>query len=177
MNKVDMPIILKRCTPDDLDNLVWISRITYFETFIVCNTVENMEIYLETNMSREGLFAEIVNIDSIFYLAYVDEELIGYLKVNTGLTQTEIFEYRAIELERIYILKKFHGRNYGDQLLQKAIDHGKEINAEFIWLGVWESNFRAIRFYEKKGFEQFGKHDFVMGNEVQVDQLMKLEIH
>jgi len=176
MIKETTPVKFKKCALADLDKLVWISRKTYYDTFIVSNSAENMEIYLNTCMSIEVLGKELQNENSIFYLTFVDDELMGYLKINIGPAQTETFEQSTIELERIYILKKFQGNKYGDILLQKAIDHAKEINAEYLWLGVWESNFRAIRFYEKKGFVKFTQHNFVMGNDVQIDQLMKLNL-
>jgi diamine N-acetyltransferase len=176
MEKENLPFNLKQCTTDDLDKLVWISRTTYYDTFIVSNTAEDMDIYLDTCMSKEVLGRELENQNSLFYLAYVNDELIGYLKLNTGTAQTETFKGECIELERLYILKDFHGKKYADMLMQKAIEFAKENNADFIWLGVWENNFRAIRFYEKKGFRKFGMHDFVMGTDVQTDFVMKLKL-
>jgi ribosomal protein S18 acetylase RimI-like enzyme len=44
------------------------------------------------------------------------------------------------------------------------------------WLGVWEDNHRAIRFYEKNGFEKFDSHPFILGESKQTDLLMKLRI-
>ncbi len=171
-----MPVKLKQCTVDDLDKLVWISRATYYETFKASNTEADMDLYLETCLSRTVLEKEMANKESTFYLAYVDDTLMGYMKINTGEAQMEKFDQNTIELERIYILKDFQGKHYADVMLQVAIDQGKEMKADFIWLGVWENNFRAIRFYEKKGFVKFGAHDFVMGNDVQTDQLMKLAL-
>ncbi len=176
MNKGNIPVKLKLCTVADLDKLVQISRTTYYETFIASNSEEDMDIYLETCLSKTVLEKEMANRESKFYLAYVDDTLIGYLKINTGAAQTEIFEQHTIELERIYLIRDFQGKHYADVMLQKAIDQGKEMKADFIWLGVWENNFRAIRFYEKKGFVKFGEHDFVMGNDVQTDQLMKKDL-
>jgi ribosomal protein S18 acetylase RimI-like enzyme len=45
-----------------------------------------------------------------------------------------------------------------------------------IWLGVWEFNPRAQRFYEKNGFSFVGKHTFVLGTDPQTDLLMQKEI-
>lgn len=59
-------------------------------------------------------------------------------------------------------------------LYEKAIERAKDINAEFVWLGVWEQNPRAIRFYEKNGFKAFDKHIFRLGNDEQIDIMMKL---
>lgn len=81
-----------------------------------------------------------------------------------------------MEIERIYVLKEFHGKKVGQILYEKAIELAKGIDADFIWLGVWEENPRAIRFYEKNGFSAFDKHIFQLGNDEQTDIMMKLEL-
>ncbi|GJH39565.1 hypothetical protein RCZ04_01150 [Capnocytophaga sp. HP1101] len=78
-----------------------------------------------------------------------------------------------MEIERIYVLKSFHGSGVGQELYQKAITVAREQAVQYVWLGVWEQNPRAIRFYEKNGFVPFDKHVFVLGNDPQTDILMK----
>jgi ribosomal protein S18 acetylase RimI-like enzyme len=45
-----------------------------------------------------------------------------------------------------------------------------------MWLGVWEENPRAIRFYQKQGFVEFDQHIFQLGEDAQTDILMKLNL-
>ncbi|MFN8256117.1 MAG: GNAT family N-acetyltransferase [Bacteroidales bacterium] len=167
-------IDLRLCTSSDLDELVWISRTTYYDTFKDSNTGRDMEIYLEKNMSPQVLEKELDNPDSFFYFVTVEGQLAGYFKMNRGAAQIEQFNANAVELERFYLLEEFKGRNIATLMLGKAIEFALSEKAEFLWLGVWERNFRAMRFYEKNGFVKFGKHDFVMGEDVQTDYLMKL---
>lgn len=61
-------------------------------------------------------------------------------------------------------------------MYEKAISIALQKNAEYIWLGVWEENPRAIRFYEKNGFLEFDKHIFKLGDDEQTDIMMKLEL-
>jgi ribosomal protein S18 acetylase RimI-like enzyme len=49
----------------------------------------------------------------------------------------------------------------------------KALHSAYVWLGVWEKNARAIRFYEKNGFVAFDKHLFKLGDEEQTDIMMK----
>ena len=74
------------------------------------------------------------------------------------------------------MLKEFHGKKVGQFLYDKAIELAKEKNVDYVWLGVWEKNQRAIRFYEKNGFVIFDKHIFKLGNDAQTDILMKLTL-
>lgn len=80
-----------------------------------------------------------------------------------------------LEIERIYVLKAFHGKKVGQLLHDKAMEVSKQRSVDYVWLGVWEENPRAIRFYEKNSFVAFDKHIFKLGNEEQTDIMMKLQ--
>ena len=160
----------------DLENLQKISITTFRETFEEVNSEEDMQKYLDENLSLERLKNELENLDSEFYFIENENKNLGYLKLNFGNAQTENFKKNHLEIERIYVLKAFLGQKIGQILFDKAIEIGREKNLEYVWLGVWEENHRAIRFYGKNGFEIFGKHDFVLGEDVQTDLLMKMKI-
>ena len=111
--------------------------------------------------------------DSEFFIAWEVEAPVGYLKINTGQAQTEPQGDTALEIERIYVLKAYHGKKVGQLLYEQALDMAQQQNKSLIWLGVWEENPRAIRFYEKNGFIAFDKHIFKFGDDQQTDILMK----
>ena len=135
---------------NDIDKLREIGKMTFAETFSSDNSEENMMEYLENGFSTEKLKTELTDKNAEFYFAEFDGKVIGYLKVNVGQSQTEIKIKNALEIERIYVLKEFHGKKVGQILYGKAIELAKEKNVEYVWLGVWEQNPRAIRFYEKQ---------------------------
>ena len=167
---------IRKINIDDLETLRNLSIQTFNETFEEENTEEDMQKYLDENLSIEKLKTELENPNSEFYFAENNEEILGYLKLNFKDAQTEKLEENHFEIERIYVLKAFLGQKIGQILFDKAIEIGREKNLEYVWLGVWEENHRAIRFYGKNGFEIFGKHDFVLGEDVQTDLLMKMKI-
>ena len=167
---------IRKINIDDLEALRNLSIQTFKETFEEVNTEEDMQKYLLENLSIEKLKSELENPNSEFYFAENNNEILGYLKLNFKDAQTEKLEENHFEIERIYVLKAFLGQKIGQILFDKAIEIGREKNLEYVWLGVWEENHRAIRFYGKNGFEIFGKHDFVLGEDVQTDLLMKMKI-
>jgi diamine N-acetyltransferase len=169
-------IITRRITLDDLEKLQKIGRITFEETFSESNSEENMKNYLEEGFSKEKLTTEINNKDSEFYFAILKDEVIGYLKVNFGESQTELKDSKALEIERIYVSKEFHGKSVGQILYDKAIEIAKQKGSEYVWLGVWEENPRAISFYKKNGFVEFDKHIFRLGDDEQTDIMMKMKL-
>ena len=167
---------IRKINIDDLETLRNLSIQTFKETFEEVNTEEDMQKYLDENLSIEKLKSELENPNSEFYFAENNDEILGYLKLNFKDAQTEKLEENHFEIERIYVLKAFLGQKIGQILFDKAIEIGREKNLEYVWLGVWEENHRAIKFYGKNGFEIFGKHDFVLGEDVQTDLLMKMKI-
>jgi diamine N-acetyltransferase len=169
-------IEIVRVTPNHVKLLQSISQQTFTETFSAANTEENMRRYLDENLSMDKLSAEVNDKNAQFYFATIDDRIIGYLKLNFGSSQTEIKNDKAVEIERIYVIKEFHGQQVGKLLYQKALEIAKEVNANFLWLGVWEENKRAINFYKKNGFVEFDKHLFILGNDEQTDIMMKLEL-
>jgi ribosomal protein S18 acetylase RimI-like enzyme len=167
---------IKQIGIKEIAQLQAIGRQTFAETFAGSNSADNMTKYLEEAYAYEKLSSELNDPNSLFYLASFQDEIIGYLKLNLGAAQTEIKDNKALEIERIYVAKAFHGQKFGQLLYNKAIEVAKEKNASYIWLGVWEENHRAIQFYTKNGFKAFDKHVFILGADAQTDIMMKLEL-
>lgn len=165
-----------KVTPNDIGQLQKIGRQTFSETFSPYNTEENMRNYLKENFSSEKLTAELEDKNSEFYFAKLNKNVIGYLKLNFGPSQTELKDENALEIERIYVLKELHGKSVGQSLYEKAMQVANESKANYVWLGVWEENKRAINFYRKNGFVEFDKHIFKLGNDEQTDIMMKLQL-
>lgn len=173
MNNIE----IKKVTINDLDQLQKIGRQTFYETFASGNTEKNMNKYLDESFSVAKLTTELTDNNAEFYFAALDKNVIGYLKINFGQSQTELQDDKALEIERIYVLKEYHGKNIGQLLYNKALNIARQKNANYVWLGVWEENPRAINFYKKNGFVEFDKHIFKLGNDEQTDIMMKLKLN
>jgi diamine N-acetyltransferase len=165
---------IKQATISDLAQLKAIARQTFYETFVATNTEENLRKYLDESFSADKLSAELIDPHAKFYFAILHNKVIGYLKLNFGPSQTEFQDDNAIEIERLYVLREFHGKKVGQMLYDKSLEIALQKKAESVWLGVWEHNYRAINFYKKNGFVEFNKHFFKLGDDEQTDILMKL---
>jgi ribosomal protein S18 acetylase RimI-like enzyme len=168
--------VIEKVNESEVEHLQYISRQTFAETFSGSNSKENMDKYLKENLSIEKLSQELNNENSHFFFIKDGERNIGYLKLNMGPSQTELKDETALEIERIYVIQEYQGKKVGQQLYDKAIQVAKEKKAQYVWLGVWEENHKAIQFYNKNGFEVFDKHVFVLGDEKQTDLMMRLFI-
>jgi len=167
-----MIMTIKECMLEDLRELQKISVETFTETFKDQNSLEHLNAYLERAYNLDQLEQELANRSSQFFFVYYTQEVAGYLKVNTDEAQSEAMGADSLEVERIYVKKKFQKHGLGKQLLNKALEIALEQKKKKIWLGVWEENVNAIAFYQKKGFVQSGTHSFYMGDDEQVDLIM-----
>jgi len=168
--------IIQASSSEDVKILQELGRDTFLEAFSDDNTTENINNYVEKNFTKEKIYKECLNKESLFYMIKRNGVAVGYLKLNYGDSQKEPLGNKALEIERIYIFRAFQGNKLGNLLIQKSIEVAQNKALDFIWLGVWENNLKAIGFYERNGFIPFGSHDFQFGNELQRDILMKLII-
>ena len=167
---------LRKVRSTELEKLKWISEKTFVEAFADVNDPTDMKLYIEKSFSKSQLLSELENEYSNFYFAIIDDRIVAYLKLNSGPAQSEIVTERSMEIERIYVLKDFQRMNIGKFLIHKSVELASKASIDMLWLGVWEENHNAIRFYEKLGFSPFDTHHFLLGNDLQSDILMQRKI-
>jgi len=171
------PILIREAGPEDAELIADISRRTFFDSFAIHNTKENMDLYLNQQFTREMQMAEVGAPGRIFLLATCDGEPAGYASMREGVTPTELgVDVAAIEILQIYSEQKMIGKGVGQALMKRCLEIARERNKDWVWLGVWEHNSRAIAFYRKWGFERFGEHVFSVGTDDQTDWWMRRRI-
>jgi hypothetical protein len=167
-------LIIKRANTNDAGQLRELSVSTFQDTFgPPVNKQEDMDRYIADQMSLEQLSTELEDDENLFFLAYYENILIGYVKLRAKIIPPELAEYHPIEIERLYVVKEYLGKKAGATLMNYCIAYATKHNYDMVWLGVWEHNYKALDFYKKFGFELFGSHPFILGDDVQTDALMK----
>jgi ribosomal protein S18 acetylase RimI-like enzyme len=149
-----------------------LGRDVYTETFQAYNTEENMRAYLNEAYDLKQLEAEWHEADSAYFLARVVGEPAGFLRLRKNDEVAHQLGPNTLELQRLYIHSKFHGKGVAACLMEKYLEVARARQVEWLWLGVWEKNFRAQAFYQKWGFQKFGEHVFQMGDDPQIDWLL-----
>lgn len=168
MNKLEIRI----ATSKDARCIAELSRKTFYDTFADSNTEQDMAKFMNEQFSMDQLMEEVIKGEDIFYLAEEGEKAVGYIKLRSGDRYPEFGNEPTLEIARIYVDKSALGKGVGKLLMDQCIAVAESLQKKIIWLGVWEKNERAIKFYAKAGFSKFGEHDFVLGNDVQTDWLM-----
>lgn len=167
------PITIRLVRPSECEELLALSRKTFYDAFEHVNNPDDFKAYTAVTFLPEKILAQINNPNSAFYFALIDGEKVGYIKLNYSSAQTEFKDEDAVEVERIYVLATQQGKQIGKQMIDFAVAKAMADKLHYIWLGVWEHNHSAIRFYEREGFKQFSTHEFWVGNDRQTDLLMK----
>lgn len=167
---------LRKAELSDLDELLTLARTSFLQAFTAGNKPENVQAYLEEAFTERQLNQEMQHPASIFIVASLGGKLVGYTKLNLAAAQADVKDFDSVEVARLYTLEEVWGTGLGQMLLDAAIAFARQEGKTIVWLGVWEHNARAIRFYEKNGFKTFGSHPFPFGDEVQNDWLMRVEL-
>lgn len=171
-----MELYVALCSVNNLDTLIQLAKHTFIEAFEEKNNPDDFKEYLESAFNREVVLKDLKNTNTFYYFVYRNAIKVGYFKVNLEDSQTDIKDSNAMELERIYVLKKFQGQHIGSWILQWVINMARSKNKGYLWLGVWEQNAHAIAFYESHGFVKFGTHPYYIGRDRQTDWLMKYNL-
>tara|TARA_R110002020_G_scaffold377819_1_gene588884 strand:+ start:443 stop:958 length:516 start_codon:yes stop_codon:yes gene_type:complete len=170
-----MQHLIRKANFADLDALVELARISFVQAFTEGNKPENVNAYLEEAFTEEQIMEEMENPASVFFLLEVEGDLAGYAKVNFVPAQTDLHDNSSLEVARLYLLENYIGMGFGKVLLNHTINFAKLNRKKYLWLGVWEKNKRAIKFYEKHGLNVFSSHPFPFGDETQTDFLMRID--
>ncbi len=171
-----MNLSIRSATTADAGLIADISRQTFYDTFAPDNKKEDMDKFLSEQFTRDALLMEVGLKENIFFLAYAEDEVAGYIKLRDAKKPEALKDTACLEIARIYVLQKFIGTGVGRLLMHNSIATAIQKHKQVIWLGVWEKNDKAIKFYTRWGFEKFGEWDFMLGNDLQHDWLMKKKI-
>lgn len=167
-----MEIMIRRILLKDAAALAEISRQTFYDTFTGTCTEEDMQSFLEQYFNLAQVQTELTNADDYYFFAEADGRPVGYIRFMEDYNNWELVKkWKALELKRLYVIQQYHGKGIAQQLMDFFILFAQQNKYQVIWLGVWEHNVRAQKFYEKYGFADSGhRHDFPIGNTAQTDK-------
>lgn len=171
-------ILIRQATPDDAKPLTDLAYTTFWDAFAhhPKNAPDDLNHYMRQAFNLEQITEELSEPSSIFLIAEIDGKAAGYAKLITGSTEAGITAERPIELSRLYSHQEYIGKGVGQTLMDACFERARCDGHDVMWLGVWEHNPRAQRFYEKNGFRVVGSHTFQLGSDPQTDLLMQQEL-
>ena len=164
---------LRVATATDAEVLSKLASETFLDSWGQHNSEEDMQHFIKQHFSVDLLSEQIKSDDCVFLIASSDPDDVAYLKLKKGNPQKQIISENAGEVEKLYVQKAFQSQGAGMLLLHLAEAFAIEKGFDVLWLSVWKPNLRAMSFYTRMGFEICGEQNFILGNDVQEDYLMK----
>lgn len=171
-------ITIRQALPEDAKLLTDLAYTTFWDAFAhhPKNAPDDLNHYMRQAFNIEQITDELSDQKSIFLVAELEGKAAGYAKLVIDSTEAGITAERPVELVRLYSHQEYLGQGVGQSLMDASFERAQQENRDVMWLGVWEYNPRAQRFYEKNGFRVVGKHVFQLGEDAQTDLLMQREI-
>jgi ribosomal protein S18 acetylase RimI-like enzyme len=167
-----MQLTIRRATLSDAEKLTDLSKQTFYDTFTGTCTEEDMQQFLEQYFNLELVKSELANEDDFYFFGEFNGKPVAYIRMMEDYSGFSLMkQWKALELKRIYVDQSFHGKGLAKELMNFVENFAKEKDYEVLWLGVWEHNERAKKFYQKSGFSDSGHtHFFPIGATPQTDQ-------
>ncbi|RQM97608.1 GNAT family N-acetyltransferase [Staphylococcus warneri] len=167
---------IREVSIEEVETLQKIAIDTFYETFGPYYTDDNLQKYFDSAFNIETLKKELQEPLSFYYFFTEDDDIVGYTKFNVDDAQTEPHGPDYLEVQRIYFYQSHQGGGRGKKFIDLAVEKAKAYKKSKIWLGVWENNPQAIKFYESRGFVETGHHEFITGDVVDRDITMEKEL-
>jgi ribosomal protein S18 acetylase RimI-like enzyme len=151
----------------DAGKIANFAKDTFVETFGQYYKREDLQFHLDANYKVGSFKEKIQDPEHFIYLASDStKELIGFLSLGRVKLPLKDLTSDDRELQQLYVLKQYHHKKIGFQLMQMALDNLKESSCRRLFLGVWENNFKAQKFYSLFGFQPYGEYLYPVGNHV-----------
>lgn len=170
------PPLIRRADVNDAGTLAELGARTFSDTFAADNKSEDMAAYLAASFSPAKQTEELLDSLSPYFIAEINSEAVGYAQLHAGVAPECVSGDAPIELARLYVTRKWHGRGVSAALMRACIEAARQAGHRTMWLGVWEHNGRAQAFYRKWSFQKVGEHIFQLGSDPQNDVLMAMAI-
>jgi len=168
-------IAYRPATPDDAAPLAAMGRTAFTETFGTLYAPADLQTFLDQAFGPDGLPAQLADPAYTILIAADDARIVGYAKLGPVVFPGD-WPADAIELHQLYVLADAHGTGVGPALMDWAIDAARATGASQLVLSVFVDNHRARRFYERRGFIDIGRYEFLVGDHVDEDRLMRLAL-
>lgn len=171
----DAPTLtLRQATADDAARYARVSRETFLDSYGAMSDPAMMAVHLHRNFSEAIQRAELSDATNTVLVAQEPAGAwAGFVALRRGEVPACVRADKPLQLQRIYVVRGWHGRGAGAFLLDAALRAARAGGHDALWLQVWERNARARRFYEKHGFVAVGTHPYRFGDEWEDDLVLQ----
>lgn len=165
--------VIRRAAPADAARLAAIGQATFTEAFGHLYPAEDLQAFLGEAHTEARARADLADPAKAAWLVEAEGGTLGYaLAGPCDLPHPEVAAGDG-ELKRLYLLKAAQSGGVGARLIRAVIDWLERDGPRTVWLGVWEENLGAQRFYRRCGFTEVGAYDFWVGGTVDHELILR----
>ncbi|MFN3229597.1 MAG: GNAT family N-acetyltransferase [Asticcacaulis sp.] len=168
-----LPLHLRRAEPSDAGALALVGAATFLESY--AHMIPGADIVRHASVQHGAdYYQRHLGADAlpIWVLTTPTGALVGYVQLTDPALPVADPAPDDIEIKRIYLLSAFQGHGHGAALMAAALEGAKALGRRRVLLGTYKGNSKAIRFYEKCGFEILGERDFQVGESLFSDYVL-----
>lgn len=158
-----MSVTYRDATVADAQALSDLARETFVATFGALYPVADLKHYIAHTYGRELQAAEIADASMVHRLAEHNGALVGYARAGAYKLPFDNGDRSAFELHRLYVRDDVKGKGVAAALMDWTHQQALAAGAADLFLGVYQGNERAQRFYTRYGFEIVGEYLFSVG--------------
>ncbi len=173
---MDRDLTFRDAQLKDAAGLAEIGRDTFVETFGKLYPPGDLRKYLDDTYSISRMEADLKDPEVEVRISFSGRKMVAYCKIGPCKLPFDVGPEPALELHRVYVYQAGQGVGVGRILLAWAIERARQRGAKNLFLGVWESNERAIALYESRGFEKVGGYKFKVGDTLDDEFIMRLRL-
>lgn len=160
----------------ELEAIRKLAEHTFRDTYVEHHPIEVVERYIAHHFQHEMIKEEFLSPDNQFFIVEVRNEIVAYAKLKKGRFKEGKFDLTSLQIERFYVDKSFQNEEIGSRLMifckeWAVLNHFVELT-----LNVWERNEKAIKFYQKMGFQLIGEKRLATGLSEQTEYEMGMSL-
>jgi ribosomal protein S18 acetylase RimI-like enzyme len=166
-------LVIRDAAPSYASDIANIGRAVFCASFAHSCSEKDMVDFLDSTYTPEIITRELHDQNRRFLVAVLDDRVVAFSQLTMNTDEPCVEQYaNRVELQRIYVDNNLHGKGVARELMDRTLDLARSLGYEHAWLGVWEDNHRALRFYQKCGFDKVGQHAFMLGGDKQIDSIV-----
>ena len=147
---------------------------SFRETFGHLYRPEDLAAFLG-KATAEAFEAELSDPSFDLRIAQAEGRAVGFAKLGQPSLPVET-PPDTLELWQIYVLKDWQGAGIGPALFDWTAARARDRGARWLQLTVYVDNHRAKAFYERRGFVEVGRYDFMVGSHADEDIIMRAQL-
>ncbi len=169
-------VTIRLATTEDAPALTVLGRRTFADAFGAGNTADDLATFLDSTYTPALQLAELADPVLTYLLVERSGTPLAFALLRAGSTSPFIDDPSAIELQRFYVDRSCHGTGVAQALMESCVETARHAGAATLFLGVWEQNPRALRFYAAQQFIEVGRKIFQVGSDPQQDLVLARSI-